>query len=52
MVLNNLLDLAFKLRSDNTGSDLLEKGPLRSGEMFTEFSFPLGDLVDSDGIQL
>jgi hypothetical protein len=52
MVLNNLLDLGFKLRGDDTSSNLLEKGSLRSGEMFTELSFPLGDLVDSNGIQL
>lgn len=51
MVLNDLLDLGFQLRGDSASGDLLEKGVL-GGEMATELGFPLGDLIDGDGIEL
>jgi len=51
VVLNNLLDLGLQFRCDGASGDLLEERVL-GGEMGTEFSFPLGDLVDGDGIEL
>lgn len=51
MVLNDLLDLGFQFRGDGASRDLLEEGVL-GGEMATELGFPLGDLVDGDGIEL
>ena len=51
MVLNNLLDLGLEFRGDGASGDLLEEGVL-GGEMGTELRFPLGDLVDGDGIEL
>ena len=51
MVLNNLLDLGLELRGNIASRDLLKELGL-AGEVLTELSFPLGDLVNSDGIEL
>ncbi len=52
MILDHLLNLSLHLWCYVTAGDLFEEGTLRGVEMFPEFSFPLGDLVDGDGIQL
>jgi hypothetical protein len=51
MVLNDLLDLGLQLRGNGASGDFLEES-LLGGEMATELGFPLGDLVDGDGIEL
>jgi hypothetical protein len=51
MVLNNLFDLSLKFSGDGTSRNLLEESIL-GGEVATELSFPLGDLVDGDGVEL
>jgi len=51
VVFNNLLDLSLKFRCYAAGLNLLEEFTLGS-KVGTEFSFPLGDLVDGDGVKL
>ena len=51
MILDDLLDLALKLRGNVAGSDLGEESALGGGKVFTELSLPLGDLVDRDGVE-
>lgn len=52
MVLDDLLDLGLDLRGDVASSDLGEERTLGGGQVSTELSFPLDDLVDGDGIEL
>ena len=52
MVLDNLLDFAFDLRSDITLRDLLQQRCLCRGQVSTELTLPFCDLVNRDGIQL
>ena len=52
VLLNDLLDLALELGRDVALRDLGEEGALGSGQVLTELSLPLGDLVDGDGVEL
>lgn len=52
MVLDDLLDLLLNVGRHVTGGDLLEEGGLLRGEVLTELAFPLGDLLDGDGVKL
>lgn len=52
MLLNDLLDLGLEFRGNVTSRDLLEESALGRGEVLTELSFPLGDLVDRDDVEL
>lgn len=52
MLLDNLLDLGLELRGNVTSRDLLEESTLGGAEVLTELSFPLGDLVDGDDVEL
>ena len=51
VVLDDLLDLGLELRRHGTSSDLGEESSLGL-EVLAELSFPDGDLVDGDGIEL
>lgn len=52
MVFNDLLDLRLDLGGDLTLGDLLEERAVGGGEVRTELTFPAGDLVDGDGVEL
>ena len=52
MVLDDLLDLRLELGSDRASRDLLQERALCRGQVLTELSLPLGDLVDGDGVEL
>ena len=52
MFLNDLLDLGLEFRGNIASRDLLEESALGGGEVLTELSFPLGDLVDGDDVEL
>lgn len=52
MVLDDLLDLRLELGGDVAGGNLLEERALCRRQVLAELSFPLGDLVDGDGVKL
>lgn len=52
MVLDNLLDLRLEFGRNRAGGDLRQERALCRGQVLTELSFPLGDLVDGDGVEL
>lgn len=52
VVLDDLLDLLLDVGRHVTGGDLLEEGGLLRGEVLTELTFPLGDLLDGDRVKL
>ena len=51
MLLNDLLDLALELGRDVALSDLGEESAVGRGQVLTELTLPLGDLVDGDGVE-
>ena len=52
MVLNHLLDLALNLGGDLALRDLLKERAVGGSKVGAEFTFPTGDLVDGDGVEL
>lgn len=52
MVLNDLLDLGLDLGGDVADRDLGEELAVSRGQVSTELSLPLDDLVDGDGVEL
>jgi hypothetical protein len=52
VVLDDLFDFLFHLGGNSARGDLLEQSILRRGQVSAEFFFPLGDLVNWDGIEL